>query len=90
MQIIIRGCILLQIIKSPLTTKSAATIHGTLHQNSHEESTNIHDGLACLLRNCKNEENDSRVERMAPKTNPYVHMETMEETENQSTKPDET
>ena len=45
--------------------------------------------MAWILRNCGNEERNTRLERMAPTKNTDVHLETMEITENKGEEPDE-
>ena len=43
--------------------------------------------MARLLRNCKHEEHNGRVERMAQKTTSDVYLEAVEKAKDQSTEP---
>ena len=60
---------------------------GQKRPEGYGESQDLYDRMACLLRNREYEEHNVGVERMASKTAPDVYLETVEEAEDQSTKP---
>lgn len=53
----------------------------------HAGNKSLHDGMAELLRDSVNEAENGTMGRMASTSNPSIHLEAMEETENQIKKP---